>query len=450
MPTPVSANVIIDTSASMSSYGYVANTVINSSAFLSYALAGDVISVASYDVNGRTTYPQTTVDASLSQIVAATAAIRALSFNGSCTNITNSGGGVPAGLSLLAASSVSPKAAVLLSDGQQNCGSNPLTQFDYPVFACAMGPASDRNFMQGIATTSHGVFYYAPYPFNMMQIYNQIRGLQPQIRTVVNYTAALSSSQSSMTLPITFSATSQVQQAGVVWSNASYVYSTNPSPTGNQLYVVLYQPNGQIYSGAPALIGSGYVIFNVPTPQPGTWYAYVAYAPSSSNLAVTAGVFEFPVNPSGGIRLEVGAPNEVRAGTPLSVNAKVFDDDEPIETESVTAEIVAPVLSIKNATEKYRDEIAAAKPSEHANGADEREQTGLRALYTHRLPTHDILPHRTIGVVMAPAGDKSSKFVLNDTHQGGTYNVIVRAAGYSGRSKTRFQRTELVSVPVND
>ncbi len=451
MPTPASACVIIDTSASMTSNGYVTNTVINSNAFLSYALPGDVISVASYDVNGRTTYPATTVDSTLAQIAAATAAIRGLTFLGNCTNITNSGGGLQTGFNLLSASSVTPKGAVLLSDGLHNCGSNPISQYPNAVFACAMGPNSDQQLMQRVATSSHGVYYYAPYPFNMMQIYNQIRGLQPQIRSVVNYSAALSSSQSSMMLPIIFSSGSQLQQAGVVWSDPNYVYSNNPSPTGNQIYVVLYQPNGQVFPGAPTLSGSGYVVFNVPNPQSGTWYVYVAYAPSATTLSATAGVFEFPVNPSGGIRLAVDAPASVKSGSPLSVSGKAFDDDEPITADSMTAEIVAPVLSVKHALQQYRDEIQAVNiPPEQAEGSGDPDRNRLAVLHNLHLPTRDILPHKTIGMPMAPAEDKSSRLVLADTQEGGTYNVMVRATGYSSRSKTPFQRAHLVSVRVID
>ena len=45
MTAAASACLIIDTSVSMTGYGYVANTVIDSKAFLTYALAGDAIAV---------------------------------------------------------------------------------------------------------------------------------------------------------------------------------------------------------------------------------------------------------------------------------------------------------------------------------------------------------------------------------------------------------------------
>ena len=456
MTAVASACLIIDTSFSMTDYGYVANTVIDSKAFVTYALAGDAIAVVNYDVNGNNCYApngqMAVVDSTLSQLAAATAAISGLTFQGTCTNI---GGGIQAAYNLLNTSSITPKATVLLTDGEQNCGTPPLNVVSSttpPVYSCAMGPHSDQKLLQQIASTTNAVYYYMPYPFNMMQIYNQIRAIQPRTRAVQNYMAAMTTSQQSLLLPASITSTSELQQVGVVWSDSTYVYSNNSSPTGNQLYIVLYQPNGQIYPAAPTRQGAGYVVFDVPNPQVGTWNVYVQYAGSVNALYVTTGVFEFTPAGASEIRLAVDAPAVLAAGSALNVKARLLhEDEEPVTIQTITAEVVAPVLSIKNALATYRDEIGGVRPILPEPSHDEdTPQRRLALLHRLHLPVRDILPHRTTAAPMVAADDGSHQLIVPDTRQAGSYNIMVRATGYSQKSKSPVQRTQLVSVLVND
>lgn len=452
MPATVSACLIVDTSASMSPW--VAQTVIDSKAFVSYALAGDAIAVVNYDTSARNCYApngrMVIVDSSLAQIAAATAAISTLTFNGSCTTI---GGGMQQGNNLLDTSTVTPKASVLLTDGQQNCGTTPgQVAPTYPIYPCGMGSAVDEGQLRTIATRTNGLYYPVARPIDMMKIYNQIRGLQPRIQNVVNYLTSVSRSQQSLLVPATVSSTSELQQVGVVWNDTSYVYSNNSSPTGNQIYICLYQPSGDLWPRTPARVGSGYAIFDLPNPQVGTWNVYLLYAGSANPLNVTAGVFEFTPVGASEIRLAVDTPSNLQTGRPLHLNARLLhEDDEPVTIQSASAEVIAPALSIKNALAKYRDEIDAVRPvlDEPAHDQD----TPLRRLaLLHRLhlPVHDILPHRTMMAPMAAAEDGSHRLVVQNTHQAGSYSVMVRAIGYSQKSKTPVQRTRLVVVPVTD
>ena len=456
MTAVASACLIIDTSDSMTSNGYVANTVIDSKAFVTYALAGDAIAVVNFDVNGNNCFApnnqMAVVSGTLTELTAATTAISGLSFHGTCTNM---GGGIQAAYNLLNGSTTTPKAAVLLSDGYQNCGTAPLSVVSgttAPVYSCAMGPTSDQSLLRQIASTTNAIYYYMPYPINMMQIYNQIRAIQPRTQVVQNYMAAMTTSQQSLLLPANISSTSELQQVGVVWSDPTYVYSNNSSPTGNQLYIALYQPNGQISSATPTRQGPGYVIFDIPNPAVGTWNVYVQYAGSTNALAVTTGVFEFTPPNASEIRLAVDTPSLLAAGGALSVKARMLhEDDEPVTIQTITAEVVAPVLSIKNALARYRDELGGVRAmlSEPSHDEDTPHHR-LALLHRLHLPVHDILPHRTTAAPMVAADDGSHRLVFSDTHQAGSYNVMVRATGYSQKSKTPVQRTRLVTVPVND
>lgn len=452
MPATVSACLIVDTSASMSPW--VANTVIDSKAFVSYALAGDAMAVVNYDVNAADCYApngqMAVVDSSLSQIPAATAAISNLTFRGNCTNI---GGGIVRANSLLTASAVAPKAAVLLTDGQQNCGTSPLSvPPTFPVYTCGMGSAVDAAQLQQVANRTNGVYYAVAYPINMMQIYNQIRSSQPRIQSVVNHLAAMSASQQSLLLPASIAASSDLQQVGVVWSDQSYVYTNNPQPTGNQVYIALYQPNGQLFPGGPTRIGAGYVIFDAPSPTPGMWNVYVQYAGSANALYVTAGVFEFTAASQSQVRLALETPPQMTAGAPLTLTARLLHEDgQPVPITSATVEAASPAISVKNALVKHADALKGLAPllDEPAHDED-TPQRRLSQLHRLLLPAHDILPQRVRAAPLIAGADGAHHGVIADTDQGGAYNLLVRAHGYCERTKSQVQRTQLVTVLVAD
>ncbi len=450
MPTPVSACVIIDTSASMSYSGYVTNTVIDSKAFLSYALPGDAIGAVNYDVNGNNCYAPSgalaVVDSTLAQVAAAATAVNSLSFLGNCTNI---GGGIQSAYALLAASSVTPKAAVLLTDGNQNCGTDPLSvPPTFPIYACAMGPATNTALLQNIATRTNGLYYYMPYPINMMTIYNQIRASQPRAQGVVNYLSQLSPSQQTLLIPANIAAGSDTNQIGVVWDNTAYQYTSSNAPGANQISITLYQPDNSAFQGTPSVTGAGYVIFDVPNPMIGTWNAFVLYSGAPGGLNVTTGVFEFAASGAREFRLDVTPAGPVAEGGKLVVDARLMEEDEPIAIESMHAEVTSPTLSVANALDRHADELKSMSyVADEADHPDDRPETRLAALHRLWLPHHDLMPHRTIAMPMAAQEDGAWR-VAADAAQAGSHNVIVRAVGYSERSKTRVQRTQLVTIPV--
>lgn len=293
------ANVlpIIDTSASMTYSGYVEATKTDSEAFVRSARPGDRIGVVSYDTSGRVTYPPggtslVEVDFSLKQTREAADAIQQLSFMGDCTNI---GGGILTARTLMD-SAPQPKGMVLLSDGYQNCGTGPLDPGvlpSYPIYSCAMGPYSDQIMMQTIAQRTGGTYYFAPTVFDMMLIFNQIRGeLDLAMQVVTNVRDTVSSGGTkSYGVPLT--AELGPAQFSFVWNDASVAY-TGGTPDQNQVLVTLTGPNGNAWPEPPQVIDAGYVIFNVPAAERGTWILAAQFgATTQAEIPVTAGGFEF-------------------------------------------------------------------------------------------------------------------------------------------------------------
>lgn len=448
----VNAALIIDASGSMTASGYVNNTVIDSKAFVSYALPGDAIGVVSFGPSASIAYGPNNalavVDSTLSQLTAAATQINGIQFNGSCTCI---GCGIQTAYNLLATgSSQNRSAAVLFTDGFQNCGTSPLTlPTTYPVFSCAMGPNADLSLIQQIATRTSGIYYYMPFPIDMMRIFNQMRAIQAATQMALNFTASLSSTSSSQLLPVVISAGSATHQIGVVWDNTSYAYTSSTPPAANQVSVQIYLPDGSVLSGPPAVTGSGYVVFNIPNSTTGTWNVYVEYPGSATSLTFTAGAFELAASTENALVLHVDSPQTVTAGQPIEAGAYVTDGGQPVEDLQMTAQIVQPRISVANALLKHQDQLASVRlPEATADSGMDLNRAQLDALRSAYLPSVDILSHRHYGAVMQQAGNDRHVLTLPDTHEAGGYNVTVNVTGYSKRSRTPFQRTQLVTVLV--
>lgn len=446
--TPVVAIPIVDTSASMTSSNYVAITVIDTKAFLSNALPGDYIGVASYDTGGRVTYP-TTLVTGVSEPNAAANAVQNLSFMGSCTNM---GGGLQTGVNMLAGTPAGMnKGLVLLSDGYQNCGTAPLPlpAGTPAVYSCAMGPNSDQNLMQNIATQSGGTYYYAPYVYNMMVIYNQIRAQTPGSSLLVNQYKN-TTPYDFMLIPATVTPGNDLGQFSVVWSDTSYTY-TYGQPGLNQISVTLVTPAGVVITPMPNLLGPGYVTFNIPNPQDGLWYIQIEYA-GTKPMGLTGGAFEYdPSQNAPQISMKVTAPATIKAGEKIHYSASLMDDSKALPGEHIIASIVKPKISTKNALKAFSHLLKGIVLSEQvADTISKPEIAKLELLRQSNLPDSDIQPHSQHGAVLRQGKDQKYSGTFADTKEAGTYTIKLDVTGYSEKSKSHYSRSQIVSVLVTD
>lgn len=443
MPSSVSAVLVLDTSGSMTGSGYVAITVIDSKAFVDCARGGDHIGVVNYDVNGNIAFPFTVVDSGLSVLQQAKNAIQNLTFLGGCTNI---GGGIVSGKGMLD-TALNARAMVLLTDGNQNCGTDPMSILPtgYPIFACAMGPNSNQNLLRQIANgTTGGQYYYAPSVVNMMSVYNQIRGLNPLTQLVTNNLTFIAPLNYEV-IPANVSQGNSQAQFVVTWTDPSFVY-TGSNPTGNQLSIMLYDPNNNLVQATPTIIGVGYVIFDLPTPLAGIWQVAVEY-PGATALPVTVGVFEFQSSTESPITLEVNVPRTINVGDPLPCVAKVTDGGDPIAGLNVYAEVSQPKIGLSNALKLYSDQLGSVEPAGvDVDGGMPDDLARLKALRMKHLPEIDILPTRVHAAPLQAGDDGHYRTTVNETVEEGSYNLHVRVTGYSPKSGTPFQRCQLVSV----
>jgi hypothetical protein len=432
----------------MSYEGYVALAIIDSKAYVSQFQPNDYIGVVRYDVGSQTVYNLTKVDQNPDSVrKAASDAIQALSnlFDGGSTNI---GSGIQLGTSMLQSASA-PRGMVLLTDGYQNEGPDALSVLpsNIPIYSCAMGPNSDQNLIQTIADRTGGQYYYAPYVTDMMKIYQAIRGQAPNTQLLVNQLDSIQPFDYKL-IPATVSAGNHTGQFSVTWTDAQLIYSSDP-PTGNRFRLSLVDPNLNVLNKAPAIIGDGYAIYNVDNPAPGTWYLQVEYAGYSQNLGMTSGAFEYHESGSSPVQMELAVPKTIRAGDPLTFQARVTDKEDPIEDLQIVAEIAQPKISVRNALSLYRDQIVPVKLTEEQNNESVPEElVKLRVLRRNLLPHVDLLPTIKYPTFLERGENGCYVSAARDTMQSGTYNIQVSVTGYAKKSGTPFQRTQLVSVFV--
>lgn len=436
----VAIGVIIDTSASMTAAGYVADTKIDSSAFVNMALQpNDSFTVVRYDVNGGNVYPPSgttpaVVDVARTVTKAAEAAINSLTFNGGATNM---GSGIQSGRGFIDGATPAKKALVFLTDGYQNFGTDPLTVLPaYPVYTCGMGGIVNTALLQRIATSTGGKYYSVPFISTMMQIYNQIRGTSTTFASVQLLVNSLSplGAVSYVYLPVAVDDTSDIAEFTVAWDDARYVYTASGQPTGNQISITLVQPNGELSPVTPVVTGSGYAVFDVNTPPVGTWHVQVEYA-GSTNINVTVGVFEFAPS-SAAITLEV---EHLRAddGT-SSLRAHVLHNGAKLSGVQVRAETLAPTVSDRDALAANTARLAGIPSTADAPIDDSAR---LNILRESLLPSHDVLGYRRGLLRFQPQTD--------DTHLAALVaprtNLSIVATGVTPGG-VPFQRARLVSV----
>ncbi len=450
MYKPVNVVPVIDTSSSMTYYGYVEVTKRDSEAFVSYSLPGDGLGVVNFDKDAYVTYPFHIVDNDLSQVGEASRAIQGLSFDGRRTAI---GLGLQAAEKMLNAKA-DPRSVMLLTDGYNNEDPKPLSVLPkgYPVYTCALGADADRKLLREMATSTGGEWYEVDSPNRMMVAFNDIRARENQVKCVVNESAQIpkpGDTHRYADIKAKISGGSMLQ-IGVVWDKNSLSYTNSLSPAAQEIGIVLADPINRDSRIQPRIKGVGYVVFDIPSPERGEWIVQVASG-SPLPINVTCGVFEFPANPQGAADLIVSAPTSIRVGESLAVQAHVVENGERVQNLQVRAEVVQPTLSISNALTTYKDEIEKVELTEEdSTPGVPQDRRRLAKLRAKLFPERDILAHRSSGLILREGVESRYGASLEDTHQAGGYTIRVVASGVSPETGAAFQRTRLATVIVTD
>lgn len=371
---PVAVGLTIDRSGSMVSAGYVDVTRAASKQFVDLLNFDDRLGVISFGDNGiretgtatSTVLLQNNMDKN-----AARTAIDDITFSG-CTYM---GQGLEYARDQLATFS-GPRAIVLLSDGKDNKGcaqSDPTRPWaedvaaglpsDMAVYTCAMGPASDQETLEDIASVSDGKYYYMPTIDDLHEIYNFIRGNVTSDGVVVNTTSTASSSR--VAAPVDCRAERAVFACH--WHADGLRWVGGKPSDDSEIQVVLRTPSGQVVPADASWInrieGDGYVAFTIEDPAPGRWYVEVRTARREHTRYTVGGWVRSEVALQWGLADSTGRPYRDAWLRMTGLDGLKL---------RYSATMARPTASIPDLLKTYRDKIARIQPDDGfvRNGID--------------------------------------------------------------------------------
>lgn len=359
---PASIVTVIDRSGSMISSGYVDVTRTSARAFTDRFRVDDAIGVISFGSSAQREYPAAgnvvTVTGDTERNLARTA-IDNITFGG----MTHMGPAITLGASMLAASAGS-KGMALFSDGYDNGSPSALTAVaglpsGLPIYTCAMGPLSDQDLMEDIATTTGGRYYFMPTIDDLFEIHNYISGSLTGDSLVANDSAFASSSR----VEAWIDSTCRRVTFCVAWSDPTLTFrNREPRGTGD-IDIRLRAPNGKLVHRNAAYVhrtvGNGYVVFRVDEPAAGRWFMEVATA-RTTHTRYTAGAFVDS-------RLRILArPNLTRIKLKrfLNVSALAFMDDQQLADVRIVSKHVRPDFDVNDILKKHKNLIKTATLSD--------------------------------------------------------------------------------------
>ncbi len=430
---------LIDRSQSMSQSNYFKLAKADCSTFVNMLNPLDQLAVVAFSKSAKVIFPSSPslVSATQTQVDAALKAIDSLSAKGQ----TNMAEAVSEGYSLL--SGAANPAMVLLTDGFYNVGGKPVLQgTSVPIYTIALGDLSDKTYMESVATTTGGQYNFSPDGWTLAEIYNDIVN---QSGIAFGVTGRAPQAPSKFTVyPATVESNASNQYFSVNWVDQAIQFTKN-TPVGNQVNVSLKDPNGKRYD-TPTAVGDGFVVFKVPSPAAGQWSigVWTAKVGSAGQFKGTWGSF----NPDSSISLMLTAKAPDEPGAPLHFHAVALDGGEPIPGVQMTAIVEAPTHTLEEVKARLKPELEKLESSEEmlADGIPE-DTARLISLNAHQ-GGDSIIPRSAYPLLEGTPPDGVYRSQVTHTRVMGTYTVRLSAHGYSGKSKTNFERTRRVDIEL--
>ncbi|MEN9612636.1 MAG: hypothetical protein RLZZ628_3450 [Bacteroidota bacterium] len=364
--SPVNVVTVIDRSGSMIGAGYVDVTKIASKQFVDFMNPQDEIGIVSF---GDSAIQEYSLKLITGQPIKEDCkqAIQSIAFGG-CTYM---GAGIMEAKSML--NSVSgDKAMVLMSDGYDNKGcdagnaSKPSAldaiaglAGSLPIYSCAMGPLSDQDLLQKLATLTDGRYYFMPTIDDLLEIYNYIRSQVSGTGLIAN--ESVFAEQTRIAGFVDALATEAI--FSVSWLHQDLKPGFNKE---KNFEIRLRDPRGRLLNISDSYVrqtvGEGYSIFKIKDPMPGQWYVEV-----STNLGapIHFNIGGFVVSP---IKLEAKFDLEsVGVKKPLIIRAQLFNGDKLISQVKGTALVARPKLGLDTILNRYQPILDKLPPNKLLN-----------------------------------------------------------------------------------
>lgn len=436
--------VMLDTSGSMT--GSIGQIKIDTKAFVALSKYKDQFGINKFNNSASWVYPSNndivTVDKELNVLSKAAEAIEENIT--SVSGLTNMGKAIELGNEMIKQANTDLKAFVILSDGEANIGESPdkVLGNEPPIFVAGLGRyLKKENFETLLNKNPESRFYWKPDAIQMMEVFNDIRGLPSDVAVTTNTSTTYNGSNYQI-IESVISEEAEEAQFSVVWTDSRCQY-TSSEPSEYNINVVLYDPTGKKTDYKPQITGHGYCVFNVYGARPGVWKTLIQYSVPTS-LGATSAAFEFDTL----ISLDIEAPSVHKAGVVLPFTAKLLENGKPIENVIVQAKVTAPQISINNALVKYQDELKNIQPDEYYLKTVGNENIArLHALRMEKIENCDILPVTNNYQLLKQNLNGHFEGIFKP-EQAGAYNIEVTAKGINSVTNKPFSRVKLYSVLV--
>lgn len=441
--------LMLDTSDSMRN---AINMVkIDAKAFVRQARSGDQFAINQFSDNASWVYPTgrspqlLTVSDDLHETKNALNYIEALKTQ--C--MTAMGEAIKLGNQVIENSKITTdlKAYVILSDGMQNRGDEPQDVLgkEPPVYIAALGNVSQRYFNQLIAKNPKSKFYNQPNVNDVMSMFNQILADANENELMLNDLDTYQKGADYVLKRFYISSDDNAAQVNVVWSNKKYQY-TSGYPQGNNINVVLIDPDNNNTNIKPDISEDGYCIYNLENVKPGEWKVLIQYSiPEVING--TIGGVDFYTD----IKTDLLLPTEIGIDEPLDIRVSALNDKDVLENVKVTARVSQPVMSEKDIKTRYAKKLRTIMQNTDADNPKKMNETAaMNKLQSQILQTEhkDIFAKKMSLHKLSLSRDGKYTLALDGVNKSGLCNVDIKIEGINPKTKIPFTRLKSGAVWV--
>lgn len=330
---------------------------IDAKAFLDCSRTEDQFGVNQFKTDAGWVYPvgddpaPAVVTEGRDEIKAAETEIDKLCTTGSWTNITAA---INLGNAMEEKMDTDIKAYVLISDGEHNTGSPTpasVLKDEPPIYIAGLGSwMKESYFTDMLAKNEKSKFYNSPNAVDMMMVFNQILADSSQSLLLLNHLETCQGTNYNVQ-EFTIYGKGNRSLISVVWSDKKYRY-TPGYPSGNQINLVLIDPDNRSTSIQPQIVDDGFCIYDLRNAKPGRWKILSQYA-LTDTVSATSGVIQAdtPIVP------EIVGTQSIKAGespefTLRIAGASLFSD------LSVTAVYSRPAIDYRSVLQAgHKDDL---------------------------------------------------------------------------------------------
>jgi predicted deacylase len=313
---------VVDRSGSMVASGYDQPALANARRLVDLMSLNDLVSVVSFN-QSATTHLGLTPITGPDVYVTARAAANAITFGGA----TSIGAGLAAAGAQLSGAS-GARAVILLSDGYENRPPSvasilPTLPEAVPVFAIALGPASDQALLESIADDTGGAYKYSPDDLDLYEIYNYCRAEASGEELALNQRVAVPDGEEVLNRAVTV-------DDGCVYATFTASW---PDPE-DHLVVTVRPPRGPVMDlrRARRVDSAGYAVVRVRRPQTGRWSMEIRGARAGAQACTVAAFLRSDLR----LRL-VADGRDFVVGKPLRLLVRLTNGGSIRGTASVTS-----------------------------------------------------------------------------------------------------------------